>query len=158
MAINGSHDGGRSMPTQFGTLKPGAKQDWETPKWLFDELNREYGPFDLDPCANEINHKCLRWFGESPAGGGLNELWLGRVYMNPPYGRGVSKWMRHAYECSRLGAKVCCLVPASVCTAWWHDWVEGKAKYKFWRGRIKFVGAKWTAMFPVAVVLYGYDS
>lgn len=30
--------------------------EWETPQWLFDELNNEFN-FTLDPCATEQNHK-----------------------------------------------------------------------------------------------------
>lgn len=31
--------------------------EWETPQWLFDELDREFN-FNLDPCATDENHKC----------------------------------------------------------------------------------------------------
>ena len=30
---------------------------WATPQEFYDELNAEFG-FDLDPCADEGNHKC----------------------------------------------------------------------------------------------------
>ena len=30
---------------------------WETPQWLFDELNAEFN-FDIDLCATEENSKC----------------------------------------------------------------------------------------------------
>ena len=38
------------------------KDDWETPQWLFDELDSEFH-FTLDPCANVLNHKCDKYFG-----------------------------------------------------------------------------------------------
>lgn len=34
---------------------------WATPQEFFDELNVEFA-FDLDPCADEGNHKCERFF------------------------------------------------------------------------------------------------
>lgn len=34
---------------------------WETPQYLFDELNDEFG-FDLDVCADESNHKCTKYY------------------------------------------------------------------------------------------------
>lgn len=30
---------------------------WSTPQDFFDKLNNEFN-FDLDPCADELNHKC----------------------------------------------------------------------------------------------------
>ena len=35
--------------------------DWATPQEFFDELNREFH-FDLDPAADENNHKCDKYF------------------------------------------------------------------------------------------------
>lgn len=37
------------------------KDDWETPQWLFDDLDSEFH-FTLDPCADESNHKCDKYF------------------------------------------------------------------------------------------------
>lgn len=34
---------------------------WATPKAYFEELNKEFD-FDLDPCADERNHKCEKFF------------------------------------------------------------------------------------------------
>ena len=34
---------------------------WATPQAFFDELNREFH-FTLDPCANDENHKCDKYF------------------------------------------------------------------------------------------------
>lgn len=31
--------------------------EWYTPQYLFDELNKEFN-FTLDPCATLENHKC----------------------------------------------------------------------------------------------------
>ena len=32
-------------------------EDWETPQWLFDRLNRIFC-FELDAAASDTNHKC----------------------------------------------------------------------------------------------------
>jgi len=37
------------------------KTEWETPQWLFDELNKEFG-FTLDVCALPGNAKCEVYF------------------------------------------------------------------------------------------------
>lgn len=41
--------------------------EWATPQKLFDELDAEFH-FDLDPCANEQNHKCQTYFTKEQDG------------------------------------------------------------------------------------------
>jgi len=48
--------------------------DWATPQAFFDRLDSECH-FSLDPCANESNHKCARYFTE--ADDGLKQSWGG---------------------------------------------------------------------------------
>lgn len=47
---------------------------WATPPDFFQELNGEFG-FDLDPCADEENHKCERFFTKEQ--NGLLQDWGG---------------------------------------------------------------------------------
>lgn len=46
------------------------------------------------------------------------------------------------------------LVPARTDTAWFHDWVYGKADLRFVRGRLHFNGSKWNAPFPSVIAIY----
>ena len=48
--------------------------EWETPQELFDELNKEFH-FTLDPCANEQNHKCEKYYTRETDG--LSQCWKG---------------------------------------------------------------------------------
>ena len=34
---------------------------WETPQEFFNKLNNEFN-FDLDPCADDTNHKCKKYY------------------------------------------------------------------------------------------------
>lgn len=83
--------------------------DWGTPQKLFDELNKEFS-FTLDACASAHNHKVDNYF--SIADDALVQNWTGVVWMNPPYGRAIGKWMKKAYE-SAGGGGNCCLPRAS---------------------------------------------
>ena len=123
--------------------------EWETPYALFDALNEEFG-FELDVCASVNNHKCKDYF--SKLDDGLSQDWGSRtVWMNPPYGREIGPWIKKAANHS--GTAVA-LVPARVDTRWWHDHIQGKAEVRFIKGRVKFVGAKFNAPFPCAVVIW----
>lgn len=123
---------------------------WATPPKLFADLDREFG-FTVDVCALPENAKCERYF--TPDQDGLKQEWKGVCWMNPPYGREIGTWMRKAYESSKQGATVVCLVPARTCSAWWHDYAM-KGTVRFIRGRVKFVGSKWNAPFPSAIVVF----
>lgn len=125
---------------------------WATPQAWFDYLNLEF-KFTLDPCATSGNAKCGRFF--SPDNDGLSKSWAEeRVFMNPPYGREIPKWMKKAYEEARdNGALVVCLVPARVDTEWWHRYAS-KGEVRFPIGRLKFGGSIDSAPFPVAIVIF----
>ena len=122
--------------------------NWSTPQDFFDELNKEFS-FNLDPCASPENAKCDRFFTD-----GLNKDWgQSRVFMNPPYGREIKKWMEKAYKSSLQGALVVCLVPSRTDTQWWHEYAM-KGEIRFIKGRLKFGGSKTSAPFPSAVVIF----
>lgn len=70
--------------------------DWATPQVFFDELNKEF-KFNLDVCASNKNAKCKKFFTEKD--NGLSKSWdKSRVFMNPPYGREIGKWVKKASE------------------------------------------------------------
>lgn len=134
---------------------------WETPPALFQALNRQFD-FQLDVCALPENAKCAHFFTAKEDG--LSQDWASykRVWMNPPYGRPIGKWMQKAYAESRKGCMVVCLVPVRSDTRWWHDWVEGKAHVTFIRGRLQFAPRdrhkkRYPAPFPSAIVIYGMN-
>ncbi len=124
--------------------------EWETPKWLYSSLHKEFG-FTLDPCATDENAKCDNWYTMTE-NGLLKDWGKDAVFMNPPYS-GVSAWMRKAYGAAQEGATVICLIPARTDTAWWHDYAM-KGEIRLLRGRLKFGDAKNSAPFPSAVVVF----
>ena len=131
--------------------------EWTTPQHLFDELNQEFN-FTLDPCATEENAKCSKHF--TIEDDGLSKDWSNDVvFMNPPYGREIKKWIKKAYEESLNGATVVCLIPARTDTTYWHDFIFEKADdIRFLKGRLKFGNGKNSAPFPSAIVVYKYKE
>jgi phage N-6-adenine-methyltransferase len=126
---------------------------WSTPDHIFQPLHKEFA-FTLDVCALPSNAKCRSYY--TPSDDGLTAPWGGVCWMNPPYGRTISQWMRKAWLESRSGATVVCLVPARTDTGWWHDYAM-KGEIRFIRGRIHFQGPSYkghNAPFPSAVVIF----
>ena len=125
--------------------------EWSTPQAFFDSLNERFH-FTLDPCATSQNAKCSSYF--TKAENGLTQRWTGRVFMNPPYGQEIGKWIKKAFEESHENAElVVCLLPARTDTSWWHDYCMAGEVY-FVRGRLKFGNAKNSAPFPSAIVCF----
>jgi phage N-6-adenine-methyltransferase len=125
--------------------------EWSTPDSVFRPLMEEFG-FTLDVCASPMNAKCPRYFTRSEDG--LSQAWSGVCWMNPPYGRSIGKWIVKAWESSRRGSTVVCLIPSRTDTAWWHDYVM-RGEIRFYRGRIYFDGpVRDRAPFPSAVVIF----
>ena len=134
-----------------------SRSDWETPQALFDELDAKYG-FTLDPCSTDENAKCRKHYTERDDG--LSKSWEGEtVFCNPPYGREIGKWVRKCFEESRH-AKVVMLIPARTDTAYFHDYIYGKANIVFLRGRVKFERgvALQGAPFPSMIVEFRDDG
>ena len=128
------------------------RHDWETPPDLFAKLDREFG-FKLDAAATRTNAKCRLFLDE--AADALKLSWSpSPVWLNPPYGRTIGQWVEKARRESERGATVVCLLPARTDTAWFHDHVLDKAKVRFLRGRLRFVGAESSAPFPSMLAIY----
>jgi hypothetical protein len=60
----------------------GATKDWITPPHILAAL----GPFDLDPCQSLTQPWPCAERGFTIVDDGLKQDWLGRAYVNPPYG------------------------------------------------------------------------
>jgi site-specific DNA-methyltransferase (adenine-specific) len=139
-------------------LRTSTWHEWGTPHEIFDPLQKEFGPFDLDPAASAWNAKAPKFFTKDQDG--LSKIWRGRVWLNPPYGKGLEDWIRKAhFETSEGKASVIVvIVPARTDTRWWHRWVIGKAEIRFLYGRFRFLLEDGTKArrcpFPVVVLIY----
>lgn len=127
---------------------------WATPQDFFDKLNDEFH-FTLDPCADETNHKCEKYFAKEQDG--LLQDWGGEtVFCNPPYGnKETGIWTKKCYEESlKPNTTVVLLIPARTDRKSFHDYIYGKAEIRFVKGRLKFGNGKHPAPFPSMVVIF----
>jgi len=139
------------------------KDDWRTPIKVFNEIDKEHGPFTLDAAADDKNHLCDEYFTMDDDA--LKQKWSGIVWVNPPYGRIGPLFVRKAWIESEH-CKVVMLIPARPDTSYWHKYIlddEGRGfqrgvSVRFWPGRIKFTNPNSSntgaAPFPAAVVVF----
>lgn len=115
---------------------------WQTPQWLYDELNEEFN-FDIDLCATKENSKCERFYDDYLKGifykkeydSHLKLNWEGpyinsdysnimserypglTCFMNPPYSN-PKPFIEKAWEESKH-CLIVCLVKVDSSTKWW---------------------------------------
>ena len=132
--------------------------DWETPDAVFEPLNEEFG-FTLEAAASAANTKVPGnyYTREDDA---VMQPWPGVVWLNPPFGEQMGRFIRKAYKESLVGATVVALLPARTDTACWHECIHGIAEVRFLRGRVKYEldgVSQGGAPFPSAIVLWRGD-
>ncbi len=132
-------DNGIAGTALMTSAKTGTGSDiYGTPDWLFNLLNKEFGPFDLDPCADASNAKCAKFFTEED--NGLKQTWTGTAFINFPYSNGKA-WIKKAFDSvyvDKTAERCVLLMPARTETAAWHDYVI-KGLVFLLRGRLIFV-------------------
>lgn len=117
--------------------------DWYTPPAIVRALGGRRG-FDLDPCTPEDPSRLPAPTARRmipPSQDGLLTPWPPQafVWMNPPYGKGMEKWLRKL--ANHPGGGIA-LVPVSMETGWMHDCVlshPNATAILFTCGRLKFV-------------------
>jgi site-specific DNA-methyltransferase (adenine-specific) len=133
-------------------MRSSLRGDWSTPQETFDALHKEFG-FTLDACATRESAKCPHYF--TIEDNALTQSWdtVGAVYMNPPYGREIGKWIRKARLEGERGVTVVCLIPSRTDTRWWHEDVMKASEIRFIKGRLHF-DERGPAPFPSAIVIF----
>jgi hypothetical protein len=129
-----------------GAIISSTSRDWNTPSWLVEAVLQTFDPegIDLDPCSNEHSlvpakvRICLPMDGLA-----VEWDYYNTVFINPPYGRdqergtSISDWTEKASNAEKAACIV--VIPASVDTKHWHEFVFPKAKsICFIEGRVKF--------------------
>lgn len=108
--------------------------EWYTPPEIFAALAM---PFDLDPCSPGA--MIVPWIPArthyTEMDDGLTQPWRGRIWMNPPYGRGLERWLQRFCEHQHGVA----LVFARTDARWFHTFALQADALCFTRGRIRFV-------------------
>ncbi|EPR9574832.1 phage N-6-adenine-methyltransferase [Escherichia coli] len=105
------------------------KDCWQTPLWLFDALDIEFG-FWLDSAASDKNALCAHWLTE--ADDALNSEWIshGAIWNNPPYSN-IRPWVEKAAEqCIQQRQAVVMLVPEDMSVGWFSKALEKKGNSK----------------------------
>lgn len=114
--------------------------EWETPQELFDNLNIEFGGFNMDVAANSTNAKCSFFCFKDERFDGLKQNWMKKNWCNPPYSL-VKEFCLKATEEAKKGNLTVMLIPARTDTKFFHEYIYNKpnVEVRFLKGRLKFI-------------------
>jgi hypothetical protein len=140
-------------------MRSSASPKWYTPARILDPARALLGMIDLDPCSNETAQEAVqaqRYYTEIDDG--LAQAWqAGTLWMNPPYGTTIGRWVQKLvteYAAGSIGQALA-LVPGRTDT----DWFVPLFRFPicFVHGRLQFSGYEASAPFPSLVVYLGTD-
>lgn len=147
------------MKEKLKPLMSHNSDEWETPKELFDKLDKEFN-FNVDAAATDENALCRRYF-DKEYNNALDarpwDVYNGdtKVWCNPPYSL-CKEFVKKACEEWKRGCKIVMLLPARTDTRWFHEYIYQKngVKVEFIKGRLKFSQSKNSAPFPSMLVYF----
>ena len=79
--------------------------DWKTPRALYQALDAEFH-FDCDPCPSNAIFNVLE------------TEWGNVNFVNPPYGKEITKWVQKGCQENLKGKTVVFLLPSRTDTRW----------------------------------------
>ncbi|NCJ05183.1 hypothetical protein GS597_01340 [Synechococcales cyanobacterium C] len=135
-------------------------EEWYTPSHVLERVLACLGSVDLDPAAETLENPNVPANAHYTAelDGLSDRVWAGKIYLNPPYGRSIGRWVeRLLWEyVSENVTEAILLVPARTDTEWWKQ-LQHFPVCLCW-GRLRFSGSKTGAPFPSAIFYLGKSA
>ena len=128
------------MPEQ----KPGkSRQDYATPSEFILAVQTRFGHMDVDLAASSENAKAPVYVTEEQNSLATDwQQWTGNLWLNPPFAN-IERWVQKcAFTTLLNGARIFVLVPASIGTYWFSEFVHQKAMVLGLSPRLTFEGEK----------------
>jgi len=133
---------------------PNDRDTWTTRLWVYRIVHQIFRPL-LDPCCFAKTAKCRFYYTADEDG--LAQPWFGRVFANPPFGRGrIDQWVaKFLHECLENSVLVVALIPLNVDSNWWKRYVaHPHVDIISFPGRVSFGGCKSSPPFRTCLAIY----
>ncbi|MCO5159655.1 MAG: phage N-6-adenine-methyltransferase [Mesorhizobium sp.] len=152
--------GDKHVRGTFGT----GENEWYTPGDHIALARAVLGEIDLDPASSHVANqtvKASRFFSQET--NGLEQEWLGRIWLNPPYAQPAiahfADKMVAEWEAKRVTAAIV-LTHNYTDTAWFQKLARAATAMCFTRGRVRFVSPTGELAAPTqgqAFFYFGHD-
>lgn len=129
----------RALPNARGN-------EWGTPQFIIDAARLVMGEIDCDPAthaAAQDRVQALRYY--TAADDGLSRAWHGRVFLNPPYERGLIEQFVIKLlieKAAERTTEAIVLVNAQTDTKWFRHLKGAAAAECFHTGRVRFLSSE----------------
>lgn len=139
--------------------------EWYTPEKYVDMAREVLGHIDLDPASSKIANETVkadRYFTEEE--NGLNQVWYGKVWMNPPYGTDLIGQFTEKFADEYIAGNITegiVLVNNATETAWFADMIQSASAVVFPRGRIRYYSPQKESNAPLqgqAFIYFGENT
>jgi hypothetical protein len=148
--------------TQLSWYGSSTSAEWYTEAHVIERVVKVLGAIDLDPCSNPPPYNVPAALHYTRDEGGLTPPWgtvtgPSRVFLNPPYGRELARWMDKLADEIRRGrvSEAITLTPARTDTRWFGVLWNADALC-FWFNRMYFLnGSDGRAPFPSVIGYFG---
>lgn len=115
-------------------------QSYETPLELIAAIEKRFGKLSVDLAATKENAKAPVWIPKERDSLTVNwHEFKGLCFLNPEFNN-IAPWARKCRDESNMGAHILFLVPASVGSNWFAEFVNRHALVMFLRPRLSFDG------------------
>lgn len=131
--------------------------EWYTPSHIIELTLKLFGgTIDTDPCSNSKKIPNVpATFLYTKEDDGLVQTWHGAVYMNPPYGTEIPRWVEaliSRYESGEIREAIA-LLPGRIDTRWFQPLYDYLICHI--RGRLNYPQSKSATPFPSVIVYLG---
>ena len=146
-------------PTGASLARHRSEQDVGTPDNFLRAVVKRFGPIAFDLAATAENDVAAAFF--PPIADSLIQDWTcrrGTLWLNPPFGN-IAPWARKCRESAATAHafdRILLLVPASVGSRWFAQYIHGHAMVVALTGRLTFKGH--TAPFPKDLILASFGE
>lgn len=128
----------KHLNTEHKSNTPADIKDlWQTPKQIFNKLNREFN-FTMDVAASDENKLCKIYYGEKS--NALCNYWDKSNWCNPPYSN-IMPWVEKSIKEHARGKTIVMLVPSDTSVKWFKLAYESCNEVRLISGRLSFVNS-----------------
>lgn len=133
----------RKKPSSRAVLTSSASDEWYTPPEYIELARAVLGGIDIDPASSETAQEWIQattWYALRDDG--LTQPWVGRLWLNPPYGAQIGQWTQKtiaAYDSGELSAGMLLVRPAPGSA--WYQALAGRFACCTPHKRIRFIDA-----------------
>lgn len=132
-----------------------SRQDYQTPPNFIEAVVKRFGPLGVDLAGSHANAQAPLVI--TPEHDSLSLDWaeFDRTrWLNPPFAH-IKPWVARCAALEWDPHPTLLLVPASVGSEWWAQYVDMRAAVRFCRPRLTFVGCDQPYPRDIALCCYG---